>query len=105
MLRNISNPPSLIELARQVGINECTLKRGFRQIFGNTMFGYLHDYRMEQARQLLSLIFLMPNCVTRMAIRLRIALIVIKNMRLFFNKLEKDLINCNNDNYSFILRL
>ncbi|MBW4591973.1 MAG: AraC family transcriptional regulator [Brasilonema angustatum HA4187-MV1] len=53
LLRNISNPPSLIDLAKQVGINECTLKRGFRQIFGTTVFGYLHDYRMEQARQLL----------------------------------------------------
>ncbi|MEH2407277.1 helix-turn-helix transcriptional regulator [Nostoc sp.] len=53
LLRNIGNPPSLIELARQVGINEYTLKRGFRQIFGTTVFGYLHDYRMEQARQLL----------------------------------------------------
>ncbi|MBP5971875.1 helix-turn-helix domain-containing protein [Brasilonema sp. CT11] len=53
LLRNISNPPSLIDLAKQVGINECTLKRGFRQVFGTTVFGYLHDYRMEQARQLL----------------------------------------------------
>ncbi|MEH2447345.1 MAG: AraC family transcriptional regulator [Nostoc sp.] len=53
LLRNIGNPPSLIDLARQVGINEYTLKRGFRQIFGTTVFGYLHDYRMEQARQLL----------------------------------------------------
>ncbi|WP_138498829.1 helix-turn-helix transcriptional regulator [Nostoc sp. PA-18-2419] len=53
LLRNIGNPPSLIDLAQQVGINEYTLKRGFRQIFGTTVFGYLHDYRMEQARQLL----------------------------------------------------
>ncbi|WP_375475223.1 hypothetical protein [uncultured Nostoc sp.] len=50
LIRNIGNPPSLIDLARQVGINEYTLKRGFRQIFGTTVFGYLHDYRMEQAR-------------------------------------------------------
>ncbi|MEH1846530.1 MAG: AraC family transcriptional regulator [Nostoc sp.] len=53
LLRNIGNPPSLIDLARQVGINEYTLKRGFRQIFGTTVFGFLHSYRMEQARQLL----------------------------------------------------
>ncbi len=34
---------------------EClsTLKRGFRQVFGTTVFGYLHHYRLEQARQLL----------------------------------------------------
>ncbi|MEL6437955.1 MAG: AraC family transcriptional regulator [Cyanobacteria bacterium J06621_8] len=50
---NFNNPPSLIKLARQVGLNDCTLKRGFREIFGTTAFGYLHDYRLEQARILL----------------------------------------------------
>ncbi|MEM7593898.1 MAG: AraC family transcriptional regulator [Cyanobacteria bacterium P01_A01_bin.83] len=47
------NPPLLLDLARQVGLNDCTLKRGFREVFGTTAFGYLHDYRLEQARQLL----------------------------------------------------
>lgn len=49
----LDNPPSLTELARQIGFNECTLKRGFRQLFGTTVFGYLHQQRMEYARQLL----------------------------------------------------
>ncbi|MES1022316.1 AraC family transcriptional regulator [Gloeocapsa sp. BRSZ] len=53
LLQQLDNPMSLIELARQVGLNDCTLKRGFRQVFGKTVFGYLHDYRLEQARQLL----------------------------------------------------
>ncbi|MGI0484061.1 helix-turn-helix transcriptional regulator [Pantanalinema rosaneae CENA516] len=53
LLRQFDNPPSLLELARQVGLNDCTLKRGFRQVFGNTAFGYLHEYRLEQARKLL----------------------------------------------------
>lgn len=53
LLQRFDNPPSLIELARQVGLNDCTLKRGFRQVFGTTAFGYLHDYRLEQAKQLL----------------------------------------------------
>ncbi len=53
LLQCLDNPPSLIELARQVGLNDCTLKRGFRQVFGTTAFGYLHNYRLEQARQLL----------------------------------------------------
>jgi AraC family transcriptional regulator, transcriptional activator of the genes for pyochelin and ferripyochelin receptors len=50
---NSDNPPTLLELARQVGLNDCTLKKGFRQIFGTTAFGYLHSYRMEQAKTLL----------------------------------------------------
>lgn len=53
LIRNWLEPPSLIELVRQVGLNECTLKRGFQQVFGTTAFGCLHNYRMEQARQLL----------------------------------------------------
>lgn len=50
---NLQNPPSLLELARQVGLNDCYLKRGFRQMFGTTVFGYLLTQRMEQARRLL----------------------------------------------------
>jgi AraC-like DNA-binding protein len=53
LIRHLDNPPSLLALARQVGLNDCTLKRGFRQVFGTTVFGYLHRHRMEQARQLL----------------------------------------------------
>ena len=53
LLRHSNAPPSLENLARQVGLNECTLKRGFRQVFGTTVFGYLHHQRLEQARQLL----------------------------------------------------
>lgn len=53
LLQNLHNPPSLVDLARQAKLNEYTLKRGFRQVFGTTVFGYLHDYRLEQARQLL----------------------------------------------------
>jgi AraC-like DNA-binding protein len=53
LLERIVNPPSLPQLARLSGLNECTLKRGFRQVFSTTVFGYLHHYRLEQARQLL----------------------------------------------------
>ncbi|MBW4619672.1 MAG: AraC family transcriptional regulator [Cyanosarcina radialis HA8281-LM2] len=53
LLRNLEQPPSLIALARQAGLNEKALKQGFRQVFGKPVFGYLHDYRMEQAQQLL----------------------------------------------------
>jgi len=50
----LDDPPSLIDLARLVGINDCKLKAGFRQVFGTTVFGYLHNCRMEKARQLLT---------------------------------------------------
>lgn len=53
LVTHMENPPSLLELARQVGLNDCTLKRGFRQVFGTTAFGYLHDHRLEHACKLL----------------------------------------------------
>ena len=53
LIRQLDNPPSLLELARQVSMNDHKLKQGFRQVFNTTVFGYLHDYRLEQARQLL----------------------------------------------------
>ena len=53
LIQNMAAPPSLPELAKQVQLNERKLKQGFRQVFDNTVFGYLHDHRMEQARQLL----------------------------------------------------
>jgi AraC family transcriptional regulator, transcriptional activator of the genes for pyochelin and ferripyochelin receptors len=51
--QNLANPPSLMQLARQVGLNECTLKQGFRWVFNTTVFGYLRQCRMERAKLLL----------------------------------------------------
>lgn len=51
--RNLENPPSLVSLARQVGLNDYKLKAGFRQVFNTTVFGYVRDRRLEQAQQLL----------------------------------------------------
>ncbi|MDJ0597211.1 MAG: AraC family transcriptional regulator [Pleurocapsa sp. MO_226.B13] len=50
---SLDNPPSLAELARLIGSNEYTLKRGFREVLDTTVFGYLYQQRMEYARQLL----------------------------------------------------
>ena len=49
----LENPSSLSELAQQVGVSDRTLQRGFQELFGTTVFGYLHTLRMEQAEQLL----------------------------------------------------
>jgi len=48
------DPPSLKSLARLVGTNEFKLKAGFKSVFSNTVYGYLSDYRMEEARKLLT---------------------------------------------------
>ncbi len=55
LIQEAQDPPSLVKLAHQVGLNDYKLKVGFRQVFGTTVFGYLNQYRMEQVRQLLEL--------------------------------------------------
>jgi AraC-like DNA-binding protein len=54
LLQDLENPPSLLELAQQVGLNDYKLKAGFRQVFGTTVFGYLHQQRMQRAYDLLT---------------------------------------------------
>ncbi|PIE70701.1 MAG: hypothetical protein CSA22_06790 [Deltaproteobacteria bacterium] len=53
ILEKFRNPPSLLALARHVGLNDCKLKQGFRHLYGNSVFGCLHEYRMNQARAML----------------------------------------------------
>jgi len=54
IIENMMNPPSLKYLAKQVGTNEYKLKVGFKSVFRNTVYGYLADHRMEEARKLLT---------------------------------------------------
>ncbi len=49
----LENPPALFDLAQQVGVSDRTLRRGFRDLFGTTVIGYLAQQRMQQAEQLL----------------------------------------------------
>jgi len=58
--QHILDPPSLAELARRSGLNEFKLKKGFREVFGTTVFGYFNTLRLEQAHLLL--------CNTRLSI-------------------------------------
>ncbi len=51
VIDNLANPLSIKALAHEVGTNEYSLKKQFKAVFGTTIFGYLHDYRMEQARE------------------------------------------------------
>ncbi|MDZ8084278.1 MAG: AraC family transcriptional regulator [Nostoc sp. DedQUE12b] len=53
LISHLENPPSLLELAAMVGVSTRTLKRGFPELFGTTVFGYLTDRRMDCAEQLL----------------------------------------------------
>ncbi|WP_396182008.1 helix-turn-helix transcriptional regulator [Flavobacterium sp.] len=53
IIKNMAEPPSLIVLADEVGISLKKLKAGFKEIYGDTVFNFLFDYKMEFARKLL----------------------------------------------------
>ena len=53
LTNRLENPPSILELAQQVGVSERTLRYGFRKLFDTTVFGCLTSLRMMQAEQLL----------------------------------------------------
>jgi AraC family transcriptional activator of pyochelin receptor len=50
---NYQTPPTIAQLAQEVGMSETVLKTNFKNCFGNTIYGYLFEYRMHIARKLL----------------------------------------------------
>ena len=53
IIANMAEPPSLQELADEIGLTLKKLKMGFKQIYGDTVYGFLFDYKMDYARKLL----------------------------------------------------
>ncbi|QTE22767.1 helix-turn-helix domain-containing protein [Polaribacter cellanae] len=53
IISRMAEPPSLQELANEIGLNLKKLKEGFKQIYGDTVYSFLFDYKMEHARRLL----------------------------------------------------
>jgi AraC-like DNA-binding protein len=53
LLSNLNTPPSIVELSRQVGINDFKLKYGFKEVFNQTVYGCLFEYKMKLALKLL----------------------------------------------------
>jgi AraC-like DNA-binding protein len=47
------SPPTLSALAKEIGMNECKLKQGFKEVFDTTVFGYLSYLRLKLARRML----------------------------------------------------
>lgn len=54
LLHRLQDPPTLPQLAREVGINVTKLTGGFRQLFGHSVYGFVREQRMAQAYRLLS---------------------------------------------------
>lgn len=53
LLQHISEPLTIRELSRKAAINECYLKKGFKEMYGTTIFDFFQSQRMEHAKYLL----------------------------------------------------
>ncbi len=54
VVSRLAEPPGLQDLANEVGLPINRLKKGFKQVYGTSVFHFLFDYKMEYARQLLA---------------------------------------------------
>ena len=53
IISRMAEPPTLQELSEEINLPLNKLKEGFKQIYGDSVFSFLFDYKMEVARQLL----------------------------------------------------
>lgn len=53
LLQDLSAPPTIPELAKAVGMNQCKLKKTFKDHFGSTIYALFQEKRMANAQQLL----------------------------------------------------
>jgi len=53
ILDRMIDPPSLDALALEIGLPLKKLKQGFKQVYGDTVFAYLLDHKMQEARRML----------------------------------------------------
>lgn len=65
LLADLSAPPTIAELALETGLNQLKLKKGFKQLFGYSIYAFFLKHRMERAKELLH-----DNSVTDTAIML-----------------------------------
>ncbi|MDU5083001.1 MAG: AraC family transcriptional regulator [Bacillota bacterium] len=53
LLNRLESPPTLLELSRIIQMNDCKLKRSFKQHFGKTVYELIREQRFEKAFSLL----------------------------------------------------
>ncbi|SHI53728.1 transcriptional regulator, AraC family [Pseudozobellia thermophila] len=53
IISRMAEPPTLSELSEEIGLSLKKLKEGFKQIYGDSVFSFLFDYKMEYARKML----------------------------------------------------
>lgn len=51
LLERLQNPPAFKELCKEVGLNEYTLKTGFKNVYGLPVMNWLSNYKLDIARK------------------------------------------------------
>ena len=54
IISRVIEPPTLIELSKEVDISLKKLKKCFKQVYGSSVFSFLLDYKMQVSKRLLS---------------------------------------------------
>ena len=49
----MAEPPTLAELSEEIGLSLKKLKEGFKQVYGEPVYGFLFEYKMDYARKML----------------------------------------------------
>lgn len=53
LLNRLESPPTLLELSRLIHMNDCKLKRSFKQYAGKTVYEFIREQRFDKAFSLL----------------------------------------------------
>lgn len=53
ILSRLSSPPTIQELSLEIGMNQCYLKKGFKEVFSLTIYDFIQEERMNKAKMLL----------------------------------------------------
>lgn len=53
IISRMTEPPTLKELSEEIGLPIRKLKEGFKQVYGDSVYSFLFDYKMDYARKML----------------------------------------------------
>jgi len=53
IIERMAEPPTLAELSEEIGLSLKKLKEGFKQIYGDSVYSFLFEHKMEYARKML----------------------------------------------------
>lgn len=53
IISRMAEPPTLTELSEEIRLPIKKLKEGFKQVYGDSVFSFLFDYKMDYARKML----------------------------------------------------